>query len=162
MPTTKRKTTSDAVEILHRRFYEGRPERLAELEAARASAAVARAAYELRTKAKLSQRELARRVGLAPAMIAQLEDDDFEGDMLALLQRIAVALNKTVEIRVWTSHPPCLNVPPSRRPRRTGLLAGRRISTGMIAHEDDRSGVVADDLVEGVARVHDARGERAE
>jgi hypothetical protein len=33
-------------------------------------------------------------------MIAQLEDDDFEGDMLALLQRIAAALNKTVEIRV--------------------------------------------------------------
>ncbi len=93
MPTAKRKTTSDAVEILHRRFYEGRPERLAELEEARA-------AYKLRTKAKLSQRELARRVGLAPAMIAQLEDDDFEGDMLALLQRIAAALNKTVEIRV--------------------------------------------------------------
>ncbi len=100
MPTTKRKTTSDAVEILHRRFSAGRPERLAELEEARASAAVARAAYELRTKAKLSQRELARRVGLAPATVAQLEDDDFEGDMLALLQRIAAALNKTVEIRV--------------------------------------------------------------
>jgi DNA-binding XRE family transcriptional regulator len=100
VPTTKRKTINDAVEILHRRFYEGRPERLAELEEARASAAVARAAYELRTKAKLSQRELARRVGLAPEMIAQLEDDDFAGDMLALLQRIAAALNKTVEIRV--------------------------------------------------------------
>ncbi len=100
MPTAKRKTTSDAVEILHRRFYKGRPERLAELEAARASAAVARTAYALRTKAKLSQRELARRVGVAPTVIAQLEDDDFEGDMLAVLQRIAAALNKTVEIRV--------------------------------------------------------------
>ncbi len=64
-------------------------------------AAVARAAYEhLRTKAKLSRRQLARRVGVAPTMIAQLEDDNFEGDMLALLQRIAAALNKTVEIRV--------------------------------------------------------------
>lgn len=100
MPTTKRKTTSDAVEILHRRFYEGQPERLADLEVARASTAVARAAYALRAKAKLSQRELARRVGVAARVIAQLEDDDFEGDMLALLQRIAAALNKTVEIRV--------------------------------------------------------------
>ena len=100
MATTKRRTTSDAVEILHRRFYEGQPERLGELEEARASAAVARAAYELRTKAKLSQRELARRVGVATKAIAQLEDDDFEGDMLPLLQRIARALNKTVEIRV--------------------------------------------------------------
>ncbi|MFQ5665037.1 MAG: helix-turn-helix domain-containing protein [Candidatus Binatia bacterium] len=99
MPT-KRKVTSDALEILHRRFYEGQPERLAALEAARASAAVARAAYELRTKAKLSQRQLARRVGVTPTMIARLEDDDLADDMLALLQRIATALNKRVEIRV--------------------------------------------------------------
>jgi hypothetical protein len=61
MPTAKRKMTSDAIEILHRRYYDGHPERLAELEEARASAAVARAAYELRTKARLSQRQLARR-----------------------------------------------------------------------------------------------------
>jgi DNA-binding XRE family transcriptional regulator len=101
MPTAKkRKTTTDAVEILHRRFYEGQPERLAELEKARASAAVARAAYELRATTRLSQRELARRVGVTPTLIAQLEDDDFEGDMLAFLQRIAAALDKTVEIRV--------------------------------------------------------------
>ena len=92
--------TSDAVEILHRRYYEGHPERLAELEAARASAAVARAAYELRTKARLSQDELARRIGVAKGLVADLEDDDFEGDALGLLQRIAGALNKTVEIRV--------------------------------------------------------------
>ncbi len=97
MATKKPKTTSDAVEILQRRYYEGRPERLVELEEARASAAVARAAYELRTKAKLSQRELARRIDVSPALIAQLEEDDLEGDMLALLQRIAAALNKTVE-----------------------------------------------------------------
>jgi DNA-binding XRE family transcriptional regulator len=100
MPAAKRKMTSDAIEILDRRYYEGHPERLAQLEQARASAAVARAAYELRTKARLTQRVLARRVGVTPELIAQLEDDDFEGDMLALLQRIAAALNKSVEIRV--------------------------------------------------------------
>ena len=31
MPIKKRKMTSDAVEILRRRYYKGRPERLAEL-----------------------------------------------------------------------------------------------------------------------------------
>ena len=100
MPTKKRKMTSDAVEILHQRYYEGHPERLAGLEAARASAAIARMAYELRTKARLSQNELARRIGVTKTLIADLEDDDFEGDALGLLQRIAGALNKTVEIRV--------------------------------------------------------------
>ena len=100
MPTKKRKMTCDAVEILHRRYFEGHPERLAELEAARASATIARIAYELRTKARLSQDELARRIGVPKTVIANLEDDDFEGDALGLLQRVAGALNKTVEIRV--------------------------------------------------------------
>ena len=100
MPSRKRKMTSDAVEILHRRYYEGHPERLAELEAARASAAIARTVYELRTKARLSQAELAERIGVARAVISDLEDDDFEGDALGLLQRIAGALDKTIEIRV--------------------------------------------------------------
>lgn len=100
MPSRKRKMTSDAVEILHRRYYAGHPERLADLEAARASAGIARTVYALRTTARLSQAELARRIGVAKAVISDLEDDDFEGDALALLQRIAGALNKTVEIRV--------------------------------------------------------------
>ena len=100
MPTRMKKPTSDAVEILHRRYYEGQPDRVAALEEARASAAVARTVYGLRTKARLSQKELAKRVGVPPTVVAQIEDDDFEGDSLLLLQRIAAALNKTVEIRV--------------------------------------------------------------
>lgn len=100
MPTKKRKATNDAVEILDRRYFAGQPERLAELETARASAAIARTAYELRTKARLSQDALARRIGVTTSAIANLEDDDLEGDALGLLQRIAAALNKTVEIRV--------------------------------------------------------------
>ena len=44
----KRKATSEAVEILHRRYYEGRPERLSALEEARAEDQLARKIYELR------------------------------------------------------------------------------------------------------------------
>jgi hypothetical protein len=39
-----------AIEIIHRRFYAGRPKRIAALEEARANAEVARRIYELRTK----------------------------------------------------------------------------------------------------------------
>jgi DNA-binding XRE family transcriptional regulator len=84
---------------LHRRFYAGRPERIAELEEARASAEVARKVYELRTTAKLTQKQLAERVGTTASVISRLEDDDYEGHSLAMLRRIASALNKRVEIR---------------------------------------------------------------
>ena len=96
---SKKKNTSAALKYLHRRFYAGRPARLAELEEARASAEVARKVYELRTKAKLTQKELAARVGTTPSVISRLEDDDYEGHSLAMLRRIAAALNKRVEIR---------------------------------------------------------------
>ncbi len=95
----KRKNTSTALRYVHKRFFAGQPERLGELEEARASAEVARKVYELRTKAKLTQKELAARVGTTPSVISRLEDDDYEGHSLAMLHRIAAALNKRVEIR---------------------------------------------------------------
>jgi DNA-binding XRE family transcriptional regulator len=94
----KHKPTTDAVEILHRRYYEGQPERLASLEEERANAEIARKIYDLRTAAGLTQRQLARRVGTTASVICRLEDADYEGHSLAMLQRIAAALDKRVEI----------------------------------------------------------------
>ena len=93
------KNTSPALQYVHRRFFAGQPARLAELEEARASAEVARKVYELRIRAKLTQKELAARVGTTPSVISRLEDDDYDGHSLAMLRRIAAALNKRVEIR---------------------------------------------------------------
>jgi ribosome-binding protein aMBF1 (putative translation factor) len=95
----KRKTTSDAVEIIHRRHYEGKAKRLADLEEARANADVARRIHELRTEVGLSQRDLAKLVGTTASVICRLEDADYEGHSLAMLRRIAAALTKRVEIR---------------------------------------------------------------
>jgi DNA-binding XRE family transcriptional regulator len=95
----KRKPTSDAVEILHRRYYEGRPDRIAALEEARADDEVARKIYDLRTKAGLTQRELAKVVGTSASVICLLEDADYEGHSLSMLRRIAAALDQRVEIR---------------------------------------------------------------
>lgn len=99
MKRQKRKSTTDAVDILHRRYFEGKPEMLAMLEEERANAEIARKIYALRAKAGLTQRQLAKRVGTTAAVINQLEEADYEGHALAMLNRIAAALNKRVEIR---------------------------------------------------------------
>lgn len=99
MAKTKNKKTDNAVEILHRRFVAGRPEKMVELEKIRADDAVARKIYDLRTKAGLSQRAFAKLVGTTASVICRLEDADYEGHSLAMLNRIAAALDKRVEIR---------------------------------------------------------------
>ncbi|MFH0980106.1 MAG: XRE family transcriptional regulator [Planctomycetota bacterium] len=99
MAKNKRKPTTDAVEILHRRYYEGKPERLASLEEERANLDIAQRIYDLRTQAGLSQRELAKLVRTTASVICRLEDADYEGHSLSMLRRVAAALDKRVEIR---------------------------------------------------------------
>ena len=94
----KRKQTSDAVKIIHKRFFHGQPKHLAELAEARANDAIARKIRTLREKAGLSQRALAKKVGTTASVICRLEDADYEGHSLAMLNRIAAALNKRIEI----------------------------------------------------------------
>ncbi len=79
MPTKKRKPTTDAVEIMHRRYFEGKPKMMALLEEERANAEIARKVYDLRDKAGLTQRQLAKLVGTTASVICRLEDADYEG-----------------------------------------------------------------------------------
>ena len=90
---------TDAVEILRWRFFKGQPERLKVLEEARADDAVARMIFELRKKAGLTQAQLAKMIGTTASVISRLEDADYDGHSLAMLRRIAAALDKRVEIR---------------------------------------------------------------
>lgn len=99
-----RKTTTDAVEILQRKFYEGDPEKLASLAECRANDEIARKIRSLRTKAGLTQAQLARLVGTTASVICRLEDADYEGHSVAMLRRIAAALNRRVEIRFLPLH----------------------------------------------------------
>lgn len=95
----KKKTTTDAVEILHRRHYKGRPGRERALEKARLNATIARDIYNLRTKAHLTQKQLAVLVGTTDSVISRLEDADYEGHSLRMLQRISEALHSRIEVR---------------------------------------------------------------
>ncbi|HEV2246209.1 MAG TPA: helix-turn-helix transcriptional regulator [Terriglobia bacterium] len=60
---------------------------------------IAKNIYELRTKAGLSQAELAKRIGTTQSVISRLEDADYEGHSLPMLQRIAAALDQRIELR---------------------------------------------------------------
>jgi DNA-binding XRE family transcriptional regulator len=94
----RRKPTTDAIEIIHRRHYEGHPRRMADLAEAEAKDTVARKIYALRKRAGLTQQQLAKLVGTTTSVICRLEDADYQGHSLAMLRRVASALNKRVEL----------------------------------------------------------------
>ena len=99
MTRRKKQTTDDAVRILYRRYYEGRPERIRGLDEARANDSVARKLTVLRLQAGMTQRQLARLVGTTASAICRLENADYEGHSVAMLNRIAAALDQRVELR---------------------------------------------------------------
>jgi ribosome-binding protein aMBF1 (putative translation factor) len=95
--TESRKTT-DAAAILNR-MAGANPELRRITEEARVNASIAQLIYAARTNAGLSQAELADRVGTKQSVISRLEDADYEGHSLTMLQRIAAALGQSLEIR---------------------------------------------------------------
>lgn len=95
----KRKPSSPALKHLYERFIEGNVEQEALYEEHLANAQIACKLYDLREEAGLSQRDLAKLVGTSASVICRLEDADYEGHSLSMLQRIASALDKRVEIR---------------------------------------------------------------
>jgi transcriptional regulator with XRE-family HTH domain len=60
--------------------------------------------YDLRTKAGLSQQQLAERMNTSQSVISRLEDADYDGHSLYLLKKIANALGK--ELRIEFDDPP--------------------------------------------------------
>lgn len=69
------------------------------IAAARINLEVAQMIYDARTRAGLSQRQLADLIGTKQPVIARLEDADYEGHSLTMLQRIAEALQQRLEVR---------------------------------------------------------------
>lgn len=94
----KPQKTTDAVKILDGMIRDDSHLRQLANEAV-VNAEVAQLIYDVRTRAKLTQKQLAELVGTTQSVIARLEDADYEGDSLSMLQRIATAVNKRLEIR---------------------------------------------------------------
>ncbi|MDJ0591876.1 MAG: helix-turn-helix transcriptional regulator [Pleurocapsa sp. MO_226.B13] len=92
----KEKTT-DAIKIIDQMI--GDDEELREMcEQATVNAHVAQLIYDARTEAGLSQTELARMIGTTQSVISRLEDADYEGHSLSMLNRVAQALDREVKI----------------------------------------------------------------
>src|SRR5690348_528542 len=79
-PMSKRqRTTSDGLAILDRRHFHGRPARARALVEATLNAQIAQEIYALRTRAGLTQKQLADLVGTTDSVISRLEDADYAG-----------------------------------------------------------------------------------
>ena len=91
-------STTDATKILAD-IAGHDPKRQQAFEEEIANREVAQRIYELRQQAGLSQTQLAKRVGTTQSVISRLEDADYHGHSLAMLNRIAAAVERRVEIR---------------------------------------------------------------
>ena len=91
--------TTDAVEILRRRAM--KDPKLQELyEEEKINFQAALAIRRAREAAGLTQGRLAKKIGTTQSVISRLEDADYEGHTLKMLERIAEALNQRVVIQL--------------------------------------------------------------
>ena len=101
----KKARKTSAVEILHRRYVGDNVERRASLQEERVNAQVAQTIYDLRKEAGLTQKELADLVGTTQSVISRLEDADYEGHSLSMLDRIAKSLHQRMVFEVKARDP---------------------------------------------------------
>jgi DNA-binding XRE family transcriptional regulator len=99
MRTTK-KITNNAVSILHKRYIKGDKRRFESLMRQREKLNIAGQIYQLRVKAGLTQKQLAGMIGTTQSVISRLEDADYDGHSINILERIARALNCRIEVRL--------------------------------------------------------------
>jgi len=96
---TNKRATANVLKIIDQITGHDRKLRRAIAEA-RVNAQVAQLIYNARKSAHLTQKELADLVGTTQSAIARLEDADYEGHSLSMLQKIAAVLNQRLTIRM--------------------------------------------------------------
>lgn len=108
----------------HDRMIAADPELAVMVELARRDLHVAQQIYDLRTSRNLTKRQLADLAGTSPAVITRLEDANYDGPSVTMLDRIAAALDATVHIEFVPGRlaKAAGNLP---RRRRAPIAAGR-------------------------------------
>ncbi len=95
-----RKKTDKAVKILHDRYIGDDAKREESLEEERLNAQVARTIFLMRVESGMTQKQLADLIGTTQSVISRLEDADYEGHSLAMVSRIAEALERQVRVEL--------------------------------------------------------------
>jgi len=95
--------TKNAIQILKRRA-EKKPSLKKAYEEEKLNFQIACLIRETREKAKLTQSQLAVLIGTKQSVISRLEDADYDGHSLSMLQKIARALNKSLVLDFEESH----------------------------------------------------------
>lgn len=90
--------TTDGIKILHDLFIKDDPEMPALLKEEGERADIAQRIYDMRTREGLTQKQLADLIGTTPSVISRLEDADYDGYSMKMLNRIAHALDYSVHI----------------------------------------------------------------
>ena len=114
MTTAKRRFRSAAVQELYEELIGDDAAAQEQFEEGLVNIEAAQLLYDMRRKAGLSQRELARRVGTSASAINRLESADYDGHTIAMVRRIATALNRRLELHA---------VPIKRAPAKARTLA---------------------------------------
>ena len=95
----KHRFESPALRHAYERYVGDDADQRAAFDDELANAEVARKLYDLRTQARLTQVQLAKRLGTTASVISRLEDATYEGHSLSMLRRIAAVLERRVELR---------------------------------------------------------------
>ena len=91
--------TNDALKILQQMTSED-PEMEELINESSFNAELAQLIYRVRTQAGLTQQQLADRIGIKQSVIAELEDAEYEGHSLLIMQKIARVLNQRLEVHL--------------------------------------------------------------
>lgn len=100
MKKTKSNLTSDGIKIIEHVILKNDPARKKRVEKYMKQLEIGQQIYDLRQKAGLTQAELADMIGTTHSVISRLEDADYEGHSLKMLQRIASCLGKRLTVRI--------------------------------------------------------------
>jgi ribosome-binding protein aMBF1 (putative translation factor) len=106
MERSKAKHETSARKILLQDVFEGHPDRMDELAQTRREMALGMKIRRVREEAGLTQQELADMIGTQPSAISRIEDADYDGHSVALLERVAKALDLMLIIDFETKSPP--------------------------------------------------------
>jgi len=104
----RNKPTSDIIKVMHQRYIKGNKRRLAYIEQEKTRLEIAQKIYELRTRANLTQEELAHRIGTKQSVISRLEDADYNGYTLKMLDKIAEAVHCYVKVEFVPQNNKCV------------------------------------------------------